>query len=63
MIKIKFPDDSVRKYKKGITAIEIAMDISEGFSRNVLSASFNENTIEKKRRINSNTYNYFYYNT
>ena len=41
MIKIKFPDDSVRKYKKGITAIEIAKDISEGFSRNVLSASFN----------------------
>ena len=52
MIKIKFPDDSVRKYKKGITAMEIAMDISEGFSRNVLSASFNENTIEISSKLN-----------
>ena len=51
MIKIKFPDDSVRKYKKGITAMEIAMDISEGFSRNVLSASFNENTIEISSKL------------
>ena len=46
MIKIKFPDDSIRVYKKGITAIEIARDISEGFSRNVLSANFNKKTIE-----------------
>ena len=52
MIKIKFPDDSFRKYKKGITAMEIAMDISEGFSRNVLSASFNENTIEISSKLN-----------
>ena len=52
MIKIKFPDDSIRKYKKGITAIEIARDISEGFSRNVLSASFNENTIEISSKLN-----------
>ena len=52
MIKIKFPDESVRKYKKGITAMEIAMDISEGFSRNVLSASFNENTIEISSKLN-----------
>tara|TARA_B100001559_G_scaffold310287_1_gene305463 strand:- start:255 stop:2183 length:1929 start_codon:yes stop_codon:yes gene_type:complete len=52
MIKIKFPDDSVRKYKKGITAMEIALDISEGFSRNVLSASFNENTIEISSKLN-----------
>ena len=51
MIKIKFPDESVRKYKKGITAMEIAMDISEGFSRNVLSASFNENTIEISSKL------------
>ena len=52
MIKIKFPDDSIRKYKKGITAIEIARDISEGFSRNVLSASFNENIIETSSKLN-----------
>ena len=51
MIKIKFPDDSVRDYKKGITAIEIARDISEGFSRNVLSAYFNKNTIETSTKL------------
>ncbi len=45
MIKIKFPDDSVRDYKKGITAIEIARDISEVFSRNVLFEYFNEDII------------------
>ena len=51
MIKIKFPDDSIREYKKGITAIEIARDISEGFSRNVLSAYFNENIIETSTKL------------
>ena len=51
MIKIKFPDDSIREYKKGITAIEIARDISEGFSRNVLSAYFNKNTIETSTKL------------
>jgi len=51
MIKIKFPDDSVRDYKKGITAIEIARDISERFSRNVLSAYFNKNTIETSTKL------------
>ena len=63
MIKIKFPDDSFRKYKKGITAMEIAMDISEGFSRNVLSASFNENTIEISSKLNeSGTIKFFTWN-
>ena len=63
MIKIKFPDESVRKYKKGITAMEIAMDISEGFSRNVLSASFNENTIEISSKLNeSGTIKFFTWN-
>ena len=51
MIKIKFPDNSVREYKKGITAIEIAKNISEGFSRNVLSANFNDNTIETSAKL------------
>ena len=51
MIKIIFPDDSIREYKRGITAIEIARDISEGFSRNVLSAIFNKNTIEISTKL------------
>jgi len=46
MIDIKLPDGSVRSYESGITAMDVAKDISEGFARNVLSAKFNNNTIE-----------------
>ncbi|MAU59082.1 MAG: threonine--tRNA ligase [Flavobacteriaceae bacterium] len=34
-----------------MTAIEIARDISEGFSRNVLSANFNKKTIETSTKL------------
>ena len=46
MIEIRFPDQSVRTYEKGTTALEIAQSISEGLARNVLSASFNGKTVE-----------------
>ena len=46
MIQVRFPDSSVRTYNKGITPIEIAKDISEGLARNVLSATFNSQTVE-----------------
>ncbi len=46
MIKITLPDGSVREYISGIKAIDVAKDISEGFARNVISAKFNNNTIE-----------------
>ena len=46
MIEIRFPDQSVRTYKKGATPLEIAQSISEGLARNVLSASFNGATVE-----------------
>ncbi len=46
MIEISFPDQSVRKYEKGVTPLEIAQSISEGLARNVLSAKFNEQTVE-----------------
>jgi len=41
MIKIAFPDNSVREYPKGITGQEIAQSISEGLARKVLSISVN----------------------
>ncbi len=41
MINITFPDGNVKKYKKGVTALEIAKEISEGLARNVLSAGVN----------------------
>lgn len=41
MIKISFPDGNVREYPQGTTAMEVALSISEGLARNVLSAKIN----------------------
>ena len=46
MIKITLPDGSVREFDTGVTAMDVAKDISEGFARNVISAKFNDKTIE-----------------
>ena len=54
MIEICFPDQSVRSYKKGITPFEIAKGISESLARNVLSASFNGNTVEATTPLEDN---------
>jgi len=46
MIEIRFPDQSVRSFSKGITPFEVAQSISEGLARNVLSAQFNGHIVE-----------------
>src|SRR5690606_39242304 len=46
MIKITLPDGSVREYASGITPHEVALSISEGLARNIISANFNGTTIE-----------------
>jgi threonyl-tRNA synthetase len=46
MIEIRFPDQSVRSYPAGTTPFEVAQSISEGLARNVLSAKFNQQTVE-----------------
>ncbi|WP_196889632.1 threonine--tRNA ligase [Aureivirga sp. CE67] len=46
MIKVTLPDGSVREFQEGVTAMEVARDISEGFARNVISARFDGKTIE-----------------
>jgi threonyl-tRNA synthetase len=46
MIKITLPDGSVKEFQSGTSAIDVAMSISHGLARNVLSASFNEETVE-----------------
>ncbi|MDH7448347.1 threonine--tRNA ligase [Aquimarina sp. 2201CG14-23] len=51
MIKITLPDGSVREYNSSITAMDVAKDISEGFARNVISAKFNETTIETSTEL------------
>jgi threonyl-tRNA synthetase len=51
MISITLPDNSVRQYESGITAIEIAKSISEGLARNVLSAKVNGVVWDATRKI------------
>ena len=46
MIQITLPDGSVRSFEKDVTPYEVAVDISEGFARNVISAKFNDTTVE-----------------
>jgi len=46
MINITLPDGSIRAFAPGTTPMEVAKNISEGFARNVISASFEGTTIE-----------------
>ena len=46
MIKITLPDGSIKEFEKGTTPLEVAKSISEGLARNVLSAKFNDDTVE-----------------
>lgn len=51
MIKITFPDDSVREYAEGTTAIQIAESISSRLAQEVLAASVNGETWDLSRPI------------
>jgi threonyl-tRNA synthetase len=46
MIEITLPDGSVKEFESGATAMDVAKSISEGLARNVISASFNGETVE-----------------
>jgi len=46
MIKITLPDGSIKEFEKGTTPMEVAKSISEGLARNVISAKFNDETVE-----------------
>ncbi|MFL9845582.1 threonine--tRNA ligase [Flavobacterium rhizosphaerae] len=48
MINITLPDGSVKKFDAGVTPHDVAMSISEGLARNVISASFNGTRVETK---------------
>jgi len=52
MIKITLPDQSVRQVKAGSTALDVAMEISEGLARNVLAAKVNDEIWDATRPIN-----------
>lgn len=51
MIAITLPDGSVKQFESGVTPMDVAISISEGFARNVISASFNDTTIETSTPI------------
>ncbi|MGA0402393.1 MAG: threonine--tRNA ligase [Flavobacteriaceae bacterium] len=46
MIKVTLPDGAVKEVSKGTTPFQVAQSISEGLARNVISASYNQKTIE-----------------
>jgi threonyl-tRNA synthetase len=51
MIKITLPDGSVKEFAKNSTPIDIAKSISEGLARNVISAKFNDTTVESTTKL------------
>ena len=52
MVKITFPDESVREYEQGVTGLQIAESISPALARNVVSCGVNGETVELNRPIN-----------
>ena len=46
MISVTLPDGNVKAFEKGTTPMDVAMSISEGLARNVISASYNGQTVE-----------------
>jgi threonyl-tRNA synthetase len=53
MIKVTLKDGSVREFNDNTDVISIAKDISEGLARNVISAKFNNQTVETQSSLNS----------
>ena len=52
MVKITFPDGSVREYENGVTGLQIAESISPALARNVVACGVNDETTELNRPIN-----------
>ncbi len=52
MINITLPDGSVRQYEAGISAMDVAMSISEGLARKVLAAEIDGEVWDATRPIN-----------
>jgi threonyl-tRNA synthetase len=51
MIKITLPDNSEKSYEEGVTALDVANDISEGLARNVLAAEVDGEVQDAMRPI------------
>ena len=55
MINITLPDGSIKEVKSGTSSMDIAMGISEGLARNVLSASVNGEVWDANRPITTDS--------
>jgi threonyl-tRNA synthetase len=55
MINITLPDGSIKQVESGTTAMDIAMEISEGLARNVLSANVNGEVWDANRPITTDS--------
>lgn len=53
MIKITFPDGSVRQYEAGINGLQIAQSISQRLAQEVLVCKVNDEIVELNRPINN----------
>lgn len=51
MIKITFPDKSIREYQEGITGLDIAKSLSNSLAKEVVSVSVNEEIWDSTRPI------------
>ncbi len=56
MIEITLPDGSSRTFQKGVTAHEIALSISEGLARKVLSAKVDDDIYDLNMPIHKNAH-------
>ena len=52
MIKITFPDGSVREYNEGVNGLQIAESISSRLAQDVLACGVNGETYDLGRPIN-----------
>ena len=55
MIDIILPDGTVKPYEAGVTALDVAKDISEGLARNVLAAKANGKVVDPTLALTENT--------
>ena len=51
LIKITFPDSSVKEYESGITSLEIAKKISNSLAKKILVASFNGEHVDLSLKL------------
>jgi threonyl-tRNA synthetase len=55
MIKIKFPDQSIREFQEGINGLEIAKNISSQLARDVLAITVNDQLYDLTRPIDTDS--------